>query len=105
MRRYRIIQSDHANLAELAGLDRHSVAGDKYSTATITNPDGTKDYGFAASYLGDTTDGIHKPEIFFYLHRTAARAIAAGIEPLDADEVEDLAKQILGSLKWRKTEP
>ena len=83
------------------------IAGNKgkYSTATITNPDGTKDYGFAASYLGDTTDGIHKPEIFFYLHRTAARAIAAGIEPLDEDEVEDLAKQILGSLKWRKTEP
>ena len=83
------------------------IAGNKgkYSTATITNPDGTKDYGFAASYLGDTTDGIHKPEIFFYLHRTAARAIAAGIEPLDEDEVEDLAKQILRSLKWRKTEP
>lgn len=82
------------------------IAGHKGKslTATITNLDGTKDYGYAASSMGDYKYGSHKPQILFYLQRTQARALAKGIKPLDEDEVYDLAKRILKSFKWRETE-
>ncbi len=70
MRRYRIIQSDHANLAGLAGLDRHSVAGDSYGSAFAYHPYGAQNLlradgqPPAEQYTGKEWDG--KYEFYYY---------------------------------------
>lgn len=63
---------------------------------TIKREDGSKDYGYVAAIQGDATTKPATPSQILYVIRTASRAKS---KPISKDELKEMAKQIIASVK------
>jgi hypothetical protein len=71
----------------------------KAAIVTITNRNGTTDYGYAAATVADFDRKTSAPSQMIYVIRTASRAIAKGIQPVSKEQIKDIAEQMMASVK------
>jgi hypothetical protein len=71
----------------------------KAAIVTITNRNGTTDYGYAAATVADFDRKTSAPSQMIYVIRTASRAIAKGIQPVSKEQIKDIAEQMMASIK------